>query len=327
MGGEIGVIFHLGLYSYYGFDDVGSASRRKIKNGSEWYLKRLMVKDGDFRPTSGYRETQKFHEDNFGDGDYFEIGMSKFSLEDLDLDSWMELIVSIGGSYAIITTKHHDGFCLWPTKTTDNNINNTPFLGNDFLKLFIESARKHNLEVGFYYSWMEFLERPSKEYLNNIVIPQMDELIEYNVDRWFFDGNWEFNTKIADKTFSNIIDKIYLKNPNSKINDRIAGSKESKKLYENPNYLGKSTYRTYSDREIPQLTPNIPWEHINTIGLSWGINFEQTEKDFKTPEQLANLYNEVKNKNGNFLINLGPSSNGNLDEIEVNILSQFSNLI
>jgi len=200
---------------------------------------------------------------------------------------------------------------------------NTPF-GKDFLELFIEAARRFNLKVGFYYSWMEFLHKPNKEYLTTIVIPQMNELMRYNVDRYFFDGDWEFNTKVADKTFSDIVNKIRDMNPNVEINDRISGCKQTRDLYDDINYLGLSTYRTYADREIPER-PNVPWEHINTIGLSWGANIEQ--KDFKSGEELYLLYNNVKNKGGNFLLNMGPLSDGTLDPLEIKSINELSKYI
>lgn len=107
---EIGLIFHLGLYSVYAYDDIESAKRRKIKNGSEWYFKRLLVKEGDYRPVSGWQSTQKFHLENYNSQDYFEAER-EFKLDKLDLDSWMELAVSINCTYVIITAKHHENFC------------------------------------------------------------------------------------------------------------------------------------------------------------------------------------------------------------------------
>lgn len=319
---EIGIIFHFGLYSIYGFDSVKSANKRKIKNGSEWFLKRLYP--GTYRPVSGYKETQEYFESEFktmGYKDYFDAEAdfneiwSDETIATEYITNWIELVKTIGATYVILTTKHHDGFCLFETNTTVHKSK------VDIIKIFVNCARQYGLKVGLYYSWMEFLEKPTISYIDKKVKPQMLELMNYNVDRWFFDGGWEMKTKYALNTMANICQTI--KENGGEINDRLGNDE----LYKDPNYLGYSTYRTYADREIPEIAPEVPWEHINTIGLSWGINRYQKSENYKTGRQLYNLYREVSEKSGNFLINLGPDFDGSLDIYEVEALKEFAKLI
>lgn len=321
---ELGIIFHLGLYSVYAYDNPKSAKMRQIKNGSEWYLNRITYTS--FRGSKSEIDAKKYHKDNFNDQDYY-LAENSFTLKNLNFDEWIEFVKSIGFSYVILTAKHHDGYCLWDTKTTEHNCCSENSVVNingnkNIVKLFIDAARKHNLEVGLYYSFFEFLKSPTKQYIKDIMIPQMDELIEYNVDRWFFDGNWPMKSLHSNTAIKKICEKILLKNPNCKINDRL----ENSKLYLDKNYLGLSTYRTYSDREIPDKKPEVPWEHINTIGLSWGINKQQKVEDFKTGDQLFQLYQQVKDKGGNFLINMGPDCDGTLQIEEKNALLEFKKI-
>ena len=110
-----------------------------------------------------------------------------------------------------------------------------------------------------------------------------------------------------------------LKSQNIIVNDRI-GSKEK---FGDMNFLGKSDYRVYEDRSIPKEKPSVPWQHINTIGLSWGYNKMQEKKDYKSGKQLLELYNKVYGLDGDFLINFGPTAQGLLDENEVTSMLDF----
>ena len=314
----IGLIFHWGLYSVPCYDDITSASRRKIQNGSEWYYKRLIEK-GKFRPVSGFKETQKFHKEHYGDREYKDF-VSDFKCENWNPDEWMQLAVDVGATYVIITAKHHDAFCLWDTKTSDyNSVKNV--CGRDLVNEFVISARKFSLRVGIYYSWLEFDSGCTKIYLAETVKEQIMELLKYNPDIWWFDGDWTCTTQFSKSFIKDICIQLKNHNPNVEINDRIA--LDNKK---DINYLGESTYRVYSDREIPDQKPTVKWEHINTIGYSWGRNHTQQQTHYKTGVQLYQLYQKVSEKSGNFLLNLGPNSDGSLDPYEVNSLLKFGQI-
>ena len=318
---DFGIIFHWGVYSVPAYDDPKSALNRKTQNGGEWYLKRLKEK-GTWSPISGWEATQKYHKETYGDMQYEDFA-PLFQAENWNPDQWMELCQKVGATYVIITAKHHDGYCLWPTKTREQDLG---FLPTDLIKTFAESAKKHNLKFGVYYSWGEFQVGCSQTYLNSIVAPQIHELMAYSPQIWWFDGDWfckdkpnkQFNKQFMDK----ICDEIHQKLPNATINDRIGHFDERK----DPNYLGRADYRVYGDRAIPKVKPLVPWEHINTIGLSWGRNRAQTANHYKTPQKLLELYSQVKSLGGRFLLNLGPNSDGTLDELEVQRLIEFSSL-
>lgn len=308
MNENFGIIFHCGLYSVPAYDDVKSLKRRTMQNGSEWYLRRL-TENSDYRPISGYRETQEYHKKTYGDSSYFDF-MKSFNVSESSIDEWMKLVVSIGASYVIITTKHHDGFCLWNTKTTPINSMNA-LSNNDITKIFVESARKYNLKVGLYYSWSEFNKNMTKEYISNVVEPQMNELMKMNPDIWWFDGHWAIKTMYAKNKINNILDKLKKINKNVEINDRIPDTT-------------KSTFFNFSDRHIPEKEVKCKWEHVNTIGLSWGFNRQQKKSDYKNSDELKNLYDKVMKLGGKFLLNLAPDENGFLDKFEIDIVKKFA---
>jgi alpha-L-fucosidase len=285
-----GIIFHWGLYSVGGYDSVSSARRRRMQNGSEWYLKRLTEK-GDYRPISGWKETQKYHKENFGDDDYYTAFTPVFEKESkkCDFKEWMEVAKNYGASYVIITSKHHDGYCLWKGK-------------KDLILDFCNTARLYNLKVGIYYSWSEFGKSITIKYLNEVIKPQMEELKKYKPDIWWFDGHWDIKTKIAKDTINNIVKSL-----KGEINDRIP----DKSL---------ATFYNHEDRYLPEEKLDYEWESIQTIGLSWGYNRDQKKSDYKTHKDIVKLEKKVSKLGGRFLINLGPRPDGSLVKEEVNAL-------
>ncbi len=302
-----GLIFHWGPYCVPAFD---SFAPRKIYNGSEWYLKRLLDAESDnkFRPVSGHQETKKFHDQNYPGKtyDYFRTCFKEIKLNSNTIDGWCSLAKKVNASYVILTSKHHDGFCLWPTKHTKGDCSNV-----DYIKEFSDCAKKYGLLFGIYYSWMEFEQSMTISYLDNIVKPQMKELRKYKPDIWWFDGSWVCKTKYSLEFMKNICNKLKKDNPNVQINDRVGDS-------------DNGTYLVVKDRYMPDDKPNKPWEHINTIGNSWGYNKYQTI--FKTGQELLKLYKQVKEYDGKFLLNLGPDEKGNLDKREVDKLLEFYEL-
>lgn len=312
---DFGIIFHFGLYSIHAFDDPNSIIRRTIQNGSEWYQKRLEEK-GTYRPISGWKETQKYHKINFKDGKYEDF-MKDFIIDKWEPEVWMKLCKEIGAKYVILTSKHHDGFCLYPTKTTKFRTE------RDIVGEFCLIARKYDLKVGIYYSWYEFNQTCTKKYMDNIISIQVEELSRNNPDIWWFDGDWACKTKYAKEKVRYICEKLKKMNSNIKINDRVCDFRNG-------------TYRVFKDRYIPEEKDinlmrgeiKSEWEHINTIGLSWGYNKVQDSKlHYKSPETLYELYKKVKGKNGKFLLNLAPDSSGNIDVNEVRIIKEFGKLI
>lgn len=304
---SLGIMLHFGIYSVYGYDSITSLRRRKMQNGSEWFKARL-DETGKYRPVSGYKETQEFFEKNYKGKDYFDV-IADFdeATKDLDFNKWFEYFKSLGVSYVILTSKHHDGFCLFNTKTTPHHSK------RDLIDAFMEAGRKYGIKVGLYYSIMEFGKSVTKEFLNTVTIPQIEELRNYKPDMWFFDGNWTATSKYSHEILKGITDKLKKDNPNVLINDRIDGG----------------NYKNYEDRKLPTegeiLDPN--WESAQTIGLSWGYCSTQEDKDYKTGKELKEIYNKVTKTKGRLLLNLGPKSNGTFDEREVKSLNEFADLI
>ena len=300
MENKMGLIFHWGLYSVTGYDDIESLRRRRMKNGSEWYYRRLTEKS-DYRPISGHKSTKEYHNKKYGNMSYYDL-KEKFDekTKDFSFDNIFKQLVNDNIHYVILTAKHHDGFCLWDTKTTKNKSE------RDLLKDFIEGAKKYNLMVGIYYSWFEFNRSITKVFMNEVLLPQMRELRLYNPDYWWFDGEWEIKTQIAKKTISKVV-RVLRKS--AIVNSRVSDD----------NY----DIKVFGDRMYPNKTPKFNWEYIFTIGHSWGYNRCHENYDYKSGNEISKLYKIVKKMNGNFLINFGPKIDGTLDENELRSYNEF----
>jgi alpha-L-fucosidase len=326
-GHSIGIFIHWGLYSVPAFDDPTSASRRKLKNGSEWYLKRLLTKPTDRFPCNGWQETQQFHQTHYGSNNtlesYFQFQES-FHASHWNVHDWLTTCKRAGASYLVVTFKHHDGFCLWPSSTTPHTVASTPARNRRLMTTLRAECRNYGIEFGIYYSWCEFDRSPTKEYWQTTVVPQIDELIEFEPDRFWFDGDWWCTTRVGQEMMTQCCAHIRERLPRIEINDRVGYKAERSNINTLP---PESTYRVYADRAIPAERPTVPWEHVNTIGLSWGYNYQQDEEHYKSPQRLIELYRDVLRLGGRLLINLGPAADGSFDPFELNSLLTFGRLL
>ena len=306
---NLGIFVHFGLYSIPAYDDMSSVKRRTTYNGAEWYKKRLEVKEDSYRPISGHAATKEYHKEHYGDQEYDDFAkVFKPKVENVDI--WVKTAKEAGASYIILTSKHHDGYCLWPTKTGFGS-------KIDIVQVFKDATEKYGLIFGLYYSWSEFTTSFTKKYIEDKVKPQIEELIKYQPKILFFDGHWDIKSKFAKDFVLDTCKRIRKKIPSVIINDRLG------EVYKNEEDLGHADYRNFSDRYIPPKRLSIAWEHCNTIGYSWGRNKQQKEEDYKSVEDLVKLYKQVRKLGGKFLLNLGPDGKGKLDPFEVERLLEF----
>lgn len=157
---------------------------------------------------------------HFGINTYYDVEWSdgtldpvKFNPTNLDTDQWCKTAVDAGMKYIVFITKHHDGFCLWPSKYTDYSVSSTPFK-KDVLAEVVNSANKYGLKVGLYYSLWDRREKSHDEdeyaYVD-FMKKQLEELLtNYGpiVEMWF-DGFWKkqqhgWAKKLSDEMGENV---------------------------------------------------------------------------------------------------------------------------
>jgi alpha-L-fucosidase len=233
---------------------------------------------------------------------------------------WAALAARAGMRYAVLTTKHHDGFALWPTKQTDFSIAQTGYDG-DLVGEYVDACREAGLRVGFYYSlsdwhhpdypaftesdkpYLSFLGKRSESwdrYLD-VLFGQVRELCtDYGqIDVMWFDGQWE---RTADEwRAGELAAMIRELQPGIVINDRLPGGD-----YATP------------EQGVPGEPPSGRWETCMTMNRSWGYVPQDTE--YKSSTEIVHTLCEVAGKGGNLLLNVSPRADGSLPPDQVSRL-------
>lgn len=217
-----------------------------------------------------------------------------FNPDRYDPEQWAQLAQLAGVKYVVLTTKHHSGFCMWPTKTTDFNIMNTPYR-KDVVRMFVEACRTYDLGVGFYFSPEDFhflhrqghVIRRKAPYAN---VSGNPELLKYNLS--------QMNELLTDY---GPIDMVFL--------DAFDNDLVRQCVHElQPECLVTRGEMETPEQRIPDEPMPGPWEANFTLGTQW--HFKPTNEDYKSGTQLIEMLIDVRAKGGNLLINVGPEPSG-----------------
>lgn len=213
-----------------------------------------------------------------------------------------------GMKYIVFTTKHHSGFCMWDTETTDFNITNTPYK-KDLLKEYVEGVRKAGLGVGFYYSPEDFkflydngvlirrrgleIDKKTQEKYNEYIRRQTNELFSNygKIDVLFIDGSPKEPCK----------DEAWDLQPDLVITRGAVNTPEQK-------LLGKT------DDQL--------WESCITMGTQW--QYKPTNDDLKSGGKIIETLVEIRAKGGNLLLNIGLDPFGEIPDPEARNLTELA---
>jgi alpha-L-fucosidase len=258
--------------------------------------------------------------------DEYERLVDDFNPIWFDADEWVRTAKRAGMKYIVITTKHHDGFCLFDSRYTDYDIMSTPFQ-RDIMQELAEACRRHGLRFGWYYSiidWrhpdyipqLEWEANPSQppvfehyeEYMHN----QITELLtEYGpVGVMWYDGQWRPSwTHQAGLKLYAVTRQLQ---PNVLVNNRVdKGSYTRPAAADGEKYVGD--FYTVEQGQVMQETPadclpGMAWEVCMTMNKHWGYN--KADDDYKTTEELVRSLVDIASKGGNLLLNVGPTAEG-----------------
>jgi len=269
---------------------------------------------------------------------YFEM----FNPDLFDPAAWAKKAKAAGMKYAVITTKHHEGFNMFKSVFTDYNIMNTPY-GKDIIKEWVEAFRSEGLGIGFYYSLIDW---HHPEYTIDRVHPQsantQDEYDDLNTDRDMSIYRKYLNNQVRE-ILSNYgkIDILWLDYsfPGKFGKDRDDwGSVELMKMVRElqpgiivndradlKDYQGGWDFTTpeqFKVQKWPEIDgERIPWETCQTFSGSWG--YYRDEYTWKDTKQLLVLLIESVSKGGNLLLNVGPTARGTFDARADKALSEM----
>lgn len=253
----------------------------------------------------------------------YEKYAKEFDPTEFNADQWVKTAKNAGMKYLVITSKHHDGFCMFNTKATNYNVvKDTPW-HKDPLKALSAACRKYGVHFGTYYSIMDWhspyqaASDPNPEHPTynpthfkpgdkgkyiNYMKTQLRELItQYHPQIMWFDGGWmEGWTPKDGKAIYDYLRKL---DPKLIINNRLTGAGD---------------YETPEQQIPPNGIPGHYWETCMTINNDWGYN--AADHDFKSSETLLRNLIDIASKGGNYLLNVGPTAQGIIPKPEVDRL-------
>jgi alpha-L-fucosidase len=290
-----GMFIHWGAYSV----PAGMYNGKEIKGLGEWIMEDAKI------PIPEYEQFAR------------QFNPTKF-----DAKEWVRIAKDAGVKYIVITSKHHDGFCLWDSKVTDYDIVDFSPFKRDILKELTNACKDAGIKMCFYHSIMDWHQPDAKaakyphqstehpdwaNYRDNYLKPQLKELItNYDPAVLWFDGEWidEWTEPQGKDLYA------YLKSlkPSLIINNRIGKGRK-----------GMNGMNAYEDaagdfgtpeQEILAGTSDFDWESCMTMNDTWG--FKTNDHNWKSSQTLIHNLVDVAAKGGNYLLNIGPKSDGTI---------------
>lgn len=294
---RFGMFIHWGLYAI----PAGEWDGKNVSGAGEWILNTARITPDAYKPLIGQFNPVKF-----------------------DAKRWVRIAKDAGMRYIVITSKHHEGFGLWDSALTDWDVGGTPFK-RDILKELAEACQAEGIRLCFYHSIMDWLHpdylprrawdpRPADtadfNRYRDFMKGQLKELLSGtygDIGVLWFDGEWEstwtheFGKDLDDYVRSLKRDII--------VNNRVDVGREGMVGFsKNPEYRGD--FGT-PEQQIPATgVPGADWETCMTMNDTWG--FHKNDHNWKSNETLIRMISDIASKGGNFLLNVGPTAEGEI---------------
>lgn len=295
---KFGIFIHWGVYSVPAFAAVKVKGENEY---AEWYWNSL-VKGG---------LTRKFHDRVYGPAfTYFDFA-PMFRAELYDPDHWADVLVRSGAKYVALTSKHHDGFCLWRSAEANrswgrpwNSVDAGP--KRDLLGNLSAAGRRRGLRMGIYYSLYEWYNplwlKDRKRYVAEHMVPQFKDVVtQVRPSIIFSDGEWDLPS--SDWRSPELLAWLFNESPvrdEVVINDR----------------WGKETRHRHGGYYTTEYTSGLegghPWEENRGMGFSYGYNRMETLDHYRTPRELLLMLIDIVSRGGNLLLDIGPTADGRI---------------
>jgi alpha-L-fucosidase len=296
---RFGMFIHWGLYAV----PAGQWKGKEISGIGEWIMERAHI------PVAEYEQLAK-----------------QFNPVKFDADEWVRIAKNAGMKYIVITSKHHDGFCLWDSKVTDYDIvDATPFK-RDVLRELSRACKKQGIRLCFYHSIMDWHHPDAQapfypnyndtkqsnpnfaRYAESYMKPQLKELVaNYGpLGVLWFDGEWIGDwTERQGKDLYNYVLGLQ---PNIIVNNRVGKGRKGMEGLSKGDQEYAGDFGT-PEQQIPAKgLPGVDWESCMTMNDTWG--YKASDQNWKSSEDLIRKLADIASKGGNFLLNVGPTGEG-----------------
>ncbi len=343
---KFGIFIHWGLYSVPAWAyaergksivDLGEDPEpfhvQKYNPYSEWYLNTMRIPG-----TPG----QRHHAQTYGDRDYYDF-QRDFERESAKLDpaAWAELFEKAGAKYAVMVTKHHDGYCLWPCENR-NPLRPELRSRRDLVGEVTEAVRARGLRMGLYYSsildwtFKPQAMRDAESWLDHYL--QSDEYAAYSlaqtrelIHRYHPSILWNDMGYPAQCDLNALFAEYYNAVEDGLINDRwLQRDARGMSLPEYVKYveahggimIQQEKYGDYTSPEYDTIfhLKARKWELTRGIGMSYGYNRNEDPANFMTGRDIICTLADVASKNGNMLLNVGPRADGSIEPAQAEAL-------
>ena len=294
---KFGVFIHWGLYSVPAWGKVGEYA--------EWYWNKM----ADKKPENVWWQ---FHKKNFGENFDYQEFAPRFTAELFDAKQWADLFARSGIKYVVPTSKHHEGFCLWPSAEASKTWGrswNAVEMGpkRDLLGELAEATRAQGMKFGFYYSlyeWYNPLWKTDKSrYVTEHMTPQFkDAVTRYKPSIIFSDGEWDLPSK--DWKSEELLAWLFNESPCKNeivVNDR----------------WGKECRHHHGGYWTTEYAAGLkdgshPWEESRGMAYSYGLNRAERVGDYKTAREFILVLIDLVSRGGNLLLDIGPAADGTI---------------
>ncbi|MEN6662788.1 MAG: alpha-L-fucosidase [Phycisphaerae bacterium] len=277
------------------------------------------------------------HVEQISTADYAKY-YTRFDPDLYNPKAWAKAAREAGMKYFCITTKHHEGFCLWDSKYTDYKAPNTP-CGKDLLRPMVDAFRDEGLHVGFYYSLIDWhheqfgvdrihpmrgnadeRKKNAKRDVSKYAQYMRDQVRELltqfgKIDYLFFDFSYpgEDGKGWQDYESDKLLTMVRQLQPHILVNDRLD-------LLDIPGGWDVKTPEQFMVRKpVTWKGKPVCWETCQTFSGSWG--YHRDEQTWKSVDQLLMMLIDTTSKNGNVLLNVGPTARGEFDARAMDRLS------
>ena len=294
---KFGIFIHWGVYAVPGYTTKGGYA--------EWYQHGL---------ENGDSARKEYHRKRFGNLTYYDLA-DQFKAELYNPDEWARLFEKSGAKYIVLTSKHHDGYALWPNNDASRTWGrgwNSLVTGprRDLLGDLFRAVRKTSVRAGMYYSLFEWFNPLWKsdpdKYVSTHVWPQMKELINnYQPDVFWTDGDWD----ASDATWKSKEFLAWMYNE-SPVKDKVV-------TYDR---WGSGIRFKQGAVFTPEYQPELDfdqhyWEESRGMGYSYGYNREEDAWDYNSSQSLIYHLIDKVSRGGNFLLDIGPDEHGKIPPI------------
>ena len=312
---KFGIFIHWGVFSVPSWGPVTGSVYEKY---AEWYWWR---QDDQGKPSPSFVE---FHQKAYGDNFKYQDFVKDFKAEMFDPDKWAEIFKNSGAKYVVLTSKHHEGFTLWPSAQSWNWNSMDVGPHRDLAGDLTKSVKEKGLHMGFYYSLYEWFNPLYKQdparYVDEHMIPQIKDLVtRYEPDILWTDGEWDHPAETWKST--EILTWLFNESPVKEtlaINDRWG--KETRGKHGG---FYTTEYDLIHNASAATTKFSHPWEECRGIGGSFGYNRNENLEQYESSEALVHILIDKVARGGNLLLNIGPTPDGRIPVIMQQRLSDM----